>query len=123
MSIELVGWAAVVLTQVFWIPNILRIFRTKDVQGYSLSAWLIMFGGLTCWLVYFVSKGDLVGTVANVSGVTGAGITLACIWHWGRPASPDRPRARADAGQRRVNDGSGITPIIDCDSVNQPVNL
>lgn len=84
MSIELVGWVAVVLTQVFWIPNILRIFRTRDVQGYSLSAWLVMFAGLTCWLVYFITKGDLVGTVANVSGVTGAGITLGCIWYWGR---------------------------------------
>lgn len=101
MSIELVGWAAVVLTQVFWIPNILRIFRTKDVQGYSLSAWLIMFGGLTCWLVYFVSKGDLVGTVANVSGVTGAGITLACIWHWGRR----RPRTVHAPALTQVSEG------------------
>ena len=84
MSIELVGWAAVVMTQVFWIPNILRIFRTRDVEGYSLAAWVIMFGGLTCWLVYFATKGDFVGVVANVSGMTGAGITLACIWYWGR---------------------------------------
>ncbi|MBK6317991.1 MAG: hypothetical protein IPI33_13575 [Dehalococcoidia bacterium] len=100
MSIELVGWVAVVLTQVFWIPNILRIFRTKDVQGYSLSAWLIMFGGLSCWLVYFVSKGDLVGTVANISGVAGAGVTLACIWHWGRK----RPDAAADGARSRVGE-------------------
>ena len=27
MSIELVGWAALVLTQVFWIPNITRILK------------------------------------------------------------------------------------------------
>lgn len=95
MSIELVGWVAVVLTQVFWIPNLLRIFRTRDVQGYSLSAWLIMFVGLTCWLVYFIAKGDFVGTVANVSGVTGAGITLGCIWYWGRGQAPSAAVERA----------------------------
>lgn len=84
MSIELVGWVAVVLTQVFWFPNISKILRTRDVDGYSLTAWLIMLCGLSCWLAYFVAKGDVVGMVANISGVTGAGITTACIWYWGR---------------------------------------
>jgi len=84
VSIEVVGWVAVVLTQVFWIPNISRILKTKDVDGYSLVAWVIMLIGLSCWLAYFAAKGDLVGVVANVSGVTGAAITTACIWFWGR---------------------------------------
>ncbi|MEO8538286.1 MAG: SemiSWEET family transporter [bacterium] len=84
MSIELVGWVAVVLTQVFWFPNISKILRTRDVDGYSLIAWVIMLCGLSCWLLYFAAKGDVVGIVANVSGVTGAGITTACIWFWGR---------------------------------------
>jgi MtN3 and saliva related transmembrane protein len=84
LSIELVGWAALILTQVFWVPNILRIVRTRDVDGYSLPAWTIMATGLACWLVYFASKGDVVGMVANICGVTGAGITLGCIWYWGR---------------------------------------
>ena len=88
MSIELVGWAAVVMTQVFWIPNITRILRTRDVEGYSLAAWIIMFGGLSCWLIYFATKGDFVGVVANVSGITGAGITLGCIWYFRRARVP-----------------------------------
>lgn len=84
MSIEVVGWAALVMTQVFWIPNISRILRTRDVEGYSLAAWLIMVAGLSCWLFYFAAKGDLVGIVANISGVTGGVITTFCIWYWGR---------------------------------------
>ncbi len=91
MSIELVGWVAVVLTQVFWIPNITKIVRTRDVQGYSLGAWLIMLTGLSCWLAYFVARGDVVGIVANISGVTGAGITTGLIWWWGRGRAR-RPR-------------------------------
>lgn len=78
------GWVALVLTQVFWIPNIGRILRTRDVEGYSLLAWVLMVGGLSCWLVYFASKGDTVGIIANICGVTGGLITLACIVYWGR---------------------------------------
>ncbi len=84
MSIELVGWAALILTQVFWIPNISRILKTRDVQGYSLPAWVIMVTGLSCWLVYFLVRGDVVGIVANIFGVAGSATTTACIWAWRR---------------------------------------
>lgn len=106
MRIELVGWAAVVLTQMFWIPNILRLVRTREVEGHSVLAWGLMLIGLGCWLFYFVAKGDLVGIVANISGVTGAAITLGCIWLWRR-------------GARRIGD----IPNNDTGSVNQRVNL
>jgi MtN3 and saliva related transmembrane protein len=88
LSIELIGWAAVILTQVFWIPNISRILKTRDVQGYSLPAWIIMVTGLSCWLIYFLVRGDIVGIVANIFGVAGAATTTACIWVWRR--SPAR---------------------------------
>lgn len=80
--VEVVGWIAVVLTQVFWLPNIARLVRTKDVAGHSLLAWVVMTAGLSSWLVYFVAKGDPVGIVANISGVTGAAFTTACILRW-----------------------------------------
>ncbi len=82
--IEVIGWAAVVLTQVFWIPNMARILRTRDVDGHSLTAWVVMVAGLGCWLTYFTVKGDTVGMVANVSGVTGAAVTTFCVWKWRR---------------------------------------
>ena len=82
MGIETVGWAAVLLTQVFYVPNILRIIRTRDVQGYSLPGWLLLFTGLCCFLVYFSVKGDVVGIGANICGVAGSGLTVVCIWRW-----------------------------------------
>jgi uncharacterized protein with PQ loop repeat len=97
VSIELVGWAALVMTQVFWIPNISRIVRTRDVEGYSLFAWMIMVGGLAGWLVYFTAKGDVVGIVANISGVTGGLITTFCIWYWGRERG-EQPHSPVPAG-------------------------
>ena len=82
--IEVVGWAAVLLTQVFWVPNIARLVRTRAVDGHSLTAWLVMVAGLSCWLLYFAVKGDLVGMVANISGVTGAAVTTFFVWKWRR---------------------------------------
>ena len=88
MGIEVVGWLAVLFTQVFYVPNILRIVRTRDVQGYSLTGWLLLFLGLCCFLVYFSVKGDAVGIGANTCGVTGSGLTVLCIWRWrGRVAT------------------------------------
>jgi hypothetical protein len=86
LTINAVGWLAVVLTQVFYIPNTVRILRTHDVEGYSLFGWALLFAGLACYLVYFSAEGDVVGIVANVCGVTGAGLTTFCIWHWRRRA-------------------------------------
>jgi MtN3 and saliva related transmembrane protein len=105
LSIEIVGWAALVMTQVFWIPNIARILRTRDVDGYSLPAWIIMLLGLSCWLIYFAAKGDLVGVVANVSGVTGGLITTACIWYWGRkPVRSPHAQPRAMVSEALTTD-------------------
>jgi uncharacterized protein with PQ loop repeat len=77
-----IGWIAVVLTQVFYIPNTLKILRTRDVQGYSLAGWAMLTAGLSCYLVYFAARADVVGIVANCCGIAGAGLTTVCIWIW-----------------------------------------
>ncbi len=71
-----------VLSQVFYVPNTIRLLRTRDVGGYSLVAWLMLSAGLACYLVYFIARGDPVGIVANIFGVSGASLTTACIWRW-----------------------------------------
>ena len=91
VTVDAVGWIAVVLTQVFYVPNTIRIVRTRDVRGYSLFGWSLLFLGLGCYLVYFAARGDPVGIVANACGVTGAGATTFCIWRWrDRAPVPDR---------------------------------
>lgn len=113
--IEPVGWVAVVLTQVFWVPNIARIVRTRDVTGYSVAAWGLMLAGLVCYLVYFTVEGDRVGTVANLSGVAGAGLTLGLVLRW-------RGRA-AESGPLASDIKSGETPMTPSEAPNRPVNL
>ena len=86
MGIELVGWVATVLTQTFYVPNTVRILRTRNVEGYSLFGWSLLCLGLACYLVYFISQGDPVGIVANACGVTGSALTTLCVWLWRVPA-------------------------------------
>lgn len=86
MLVDAIGWVAVVLTQVFYIPNTLRILRTREVDGYSLTGWILLTSGLACYLVYFIDRGDPVGIVANIFGVLGAGSTTFFVWLWRRPS-------------------------------------
>jgi uncharacterized protein with PQ loop repeat len=79
---ELAGWVAVVLTQVFYVPNTARILRTREVGGYSLPGWAMLTAGLACYLVYFAAQGDIIGVIANICGIAGAGLTTFCIWRW-----------------------------------------
>lgn len=101
MTVDTIGWVAVVLTQVFYVPNTFRILRTRDVQGYSLFGWGLLSLGLACYLVYFASTGDLVGIVANACGVVGAGTTTFCVWLWrdGSAARAKKIAASATANQ------------------------
>ena len=89
MSVSLLGWVGVVLTQVFYVPNTIRILRTRDVAGYSIVGWLLLFLGIVCFFAYFVVQRDPVGIVANLFGATGAGLTTLCVWLW----RPGRRRA------------------------------
>lgn len=101
MTVDVIGWVAVVLTQVFYIPNTLKILRTRDVQGYSLAGWGMLFAGLGCYLIYFASRGDVVGVVANVCGMAGSGLTTVCIWRWRDRSGGAQP---ARAGREAVGE-------------------
>jgi lipid-A-disaccharide synthase-like uncharacterized protein len=103
LATHVIGWIAVVLTQVFYVPNTLKILRTKEVQGYSLTGWSMLAVGLASYLVYFAAEGDVIGVVANICGVAGAGLTTFCIWRWRTPrhdpAAIDGSAAAATANQ------------------------
>jgi uncharacterized protein with PQ loop repeat len=93
-SVDILGWVALAITQAFWIPNIARILRTRDVAGYSVTAWSLMVVGLIAFLVYFAHRGDVVGVVTNISGISGASFTLACVLRWRRPRPAPAPDAQ-----------------------------
>ena len=51
-SLELIGFAAAILTTAAFLPQVYRTWKTKDVSGLSLTMLLVFFIGIMLWLVY-----------------------------------------------------------------------
>jgi len=49
---EIIGIAAGILTTVSFIPQIVKGYRTKNLEGVSLLMYLILTSGFSMWLLY-----------------------------------------------------------------------
>lgn len=65
--ISVVGLAAAFCTTVAYLPQALRIWRTRSAQDVSLGMYLVMSLGLVLWLVYGVCIGSLPIILANTA--------------------------------------------------------
>jgi len=66
---EIAGWAGFALTQIFYIPQIIKILRNRDVSGLALPSWFILTIALLSYLIYSIWRHDLVFTVGNAAGM------------------------------------------------------
>jgi len=64
--VDVVGTAGAVLTTPCWLPQAIRILRTRDTHAISLPATAAFAAGILCWLVYGVAIGDAPLIGANV---------------------------------------------------------
>ena len=56
--VDVVGIAGAVLTTFCWLPQAMRIIRTRDTHAISLPATVALVIGVGCWLTYGVALGD-----------------------------------------------------------------
>lgn len=54
MDIEIVGFLAAILTTSAYIPQVYKIWKTKNAESVSLSMYLVMFLGISLWLIYSI---------------------------------------------------------------------
>jgi uncharacterized protein with PQ loop repeat len=76
---EVAGWAGFALTQIFYIPQIVKIVRSHDVSGLALPSWFILTVALLCYLIYSIWRHDLVFTVGNAAGTVQSISMIALI--------------------------------------------
>jgi len=69
-SIEIVGLAAAVMTTGSFLPQAVKIWRTRDTRAISLGMYAMMTAGVALWLAYGIEIGSLSLILAN-------GFTLA----------------------------------------------
>ena len=53
-QIEIIGMGAAVLTTLGFVPQVVKMVKTKDVSSISLSMYLVLISGVLLWLIYGV---------------------------------------------------------------------
>jgi len=61
-----IGGLAAFCTSAAYFPQLKKCWMTGETGDLSLTMFLVLFGGLALWVVYGLSKGDLVVVAANV---------------------------------------------------------
>ena len=50
--IEIIGFAAAILTTAAFLPQVYKTWKTKDVSGLSLPMLIMFITGISLWLIY-----------------------------------------------------------------------
>jgi MtN3 and saliva related transmembrane protein len=59
------GYAAAFCTTAAFVPQALRVWRTRSTHDISLRMFLVLVAGLCLWLVYGFGKGEAPIVLAN----------------------------------------------------------
>ena len=74
--LDITGYAAALCTTGAYIPQVLRVWRTRSTQDISLKMFLVLVTGLALWLVYGIWKGEIPIIAANGISLMLAGFIL-----------------------------------------------
>ena len=64
-----IGFAAATLTTIAFLPQVLKVWRTRSTQDISLTAFSILLAGAALWLVYGLIISDTPLIVGNFIGL------------------------------------------------------
>jgi len=78
---DIIGYAAAFCTTFAFVPQAIKVIRTRNTRDLSLGMYAIFTMGITLWLIYGIIKVDYPIIVANVvSFVFSATILLMKIF-------------------------------------------
>jgi len=63
---EVLGLAAGTITSITFLPQVMRIWKTRSVKDLSLAMVLLLVTGTVCWLTYGLLKNDAAIIYTNV---------------------------------------------------------
>jgi len=67
-SIELMGILAGTMTTISFVPQVIQIIKTKNVDGISLIMYIVFTFGVLLWTLYGVARTQVSVIIAN--GIT-----------------------------------------------------
>jgi MtN3 and saliva related transmembrane protein len=81
--VTIIGTVAATCTTVSFIPQVLKILKTRNTEGVSLRMYIVFTIGVICWLVYGILLSDLPIILANTTTLVLASIILVCRIKYG----------------------------------------
>ena len=76
---EIIGLIAAVCTTSAFVPQVMKVWKTKQTKDLTLRMYSIMFLGILLWLVYGIIIDSLSIILANVVTATLVGTILAHV--------------------------------------------
>lgn len=76
IGVEILGGVAAVLTTVSFIPQALKVIRTRETHALSLGMYALFTTGVALWLVYGILVGSWPIMLGNAVTLALAGIIL-----------------------------------------------
>ena len=78
LTADLVGYLAACCTTGAYVPQVLRVVRTRSTRDISLKMFLVLITGLGLWLTYGIVQGQIPIILANGITLLLAG-TILCF--------------------------------------------
>ncbi len=69
MQLYIIGTVAALLTTFGFVPQVIKMFRTKSVRDISLLTFIQFSVGMSCWTIYGFHLRDIIIISANGIGV------------------------------------------------------
>ncbi|MFT6267724.1 MAG: MtN3 and saliva related transmembrane protein [Alphaproteobacteria bacterium] len=74
--LELVGFLAAFCTTISFLPQVIKVLKTRDTQSLSLGMYIFFVFGVLLWLMYGIAKQDWPIIAANAFTLVLANIIL-----------------------------------------------
>lgn len=86
---DAIGYAAASCTTLSFVPQVLRVWRTRSVEDISTAMYTVFTFGVGLWLVYGLVLGSTPIIVSNIATLLLAGSVLVMKRRYSRvPAAP-----------------------------------
>jgi MtN3 and saliva related transmembrane protein len=76
--IDLIGYLAAACTTLSFIPQVVKVYKTKSTHDISLGMFVTFFMGIAFWLVYGIMQNAIPIIMANSITLFLSGYVLIC---------------------------------------------
>jgi MtN3 and saliva related transmembrane protein len=65
----LIGSLAAICTRLCNVPQVMKVYKTRETEDLSLKMLLLLNSGLALWILYGVIQDDWIICAANIIGI------------------------------------------------------